>query len=112
MLDIQNNGGIPEVHPLEVNKHHKDLRVIDVRRSEEFTGELGHIPGAELVTLGPELVRFLENGARDELIVFVCLAGGRSAQATAAALQLGFTSVVNMTGGMKLWNDLGLPTEK
>lgn len=34
------------------------VQLVDVRRREEFVGELGHIDGAKLVVLGAELQEF------------------------------------------------------
>jgi sulfur dioxygenase len=87
------------------------LRLIDVRSAEEYTGELGHIQNAELVTLGPELQHFLESSDREQPILFICRSGARSGRATDFALSLGYKQVFNMEGGMMLWNQLGLPRE-
>lgn len=100
--------GIKEVTPQDVKHHLGDIRIIDVRTPEEFVGELGHIPGAQLVTLGPDLQRFLEtNPQKDVWMVFVCRSGGRSGQATRLAQSLGYQNVMNMQGGMLAWNSLG-----
>lgn len=106
------NDGIPEVSPRQVHESLGKVRLIDVRTPEEFAGELGHIRGAELATLGPELTRRLESGKRDEEIAFICRSGGRSGQATAESLRLGYRHVANMTGGMLQWNGAGYPVER
>jgi rhodanese-related sulfurtransferase len=104
--------GIPEIHPQELKAFTKKLKLIDVRRPDEFTGELGHIDGAKLVTLGPDLAKFLDSADKNSEIVFVCRSGGRSGQATQVSRGQGFTKTYNMTGGMLLWNKLQLPTKK
>ena len=48
---------------------------------------------------------------KDKTVVFVCRSGGRSARATAHALEHGYTNVYNLKGGMILWNELHLETE-
>ena len=88
------------------------VKIIDVRRPEEFYGELGHIPGAELHSLGPALTRFLENNDRSDEIIFVCRSGARSKTATAESLVLGYKFTSNMLGGLLLWNEKKLPIEK
>ncbi|MBY0516805.1 MAG: rhodanese-like domain-containing protein [Bacteriovoracaceae bacterium] len=88
------------------------LQMIDVRMPEEFTGELGHLPGAKLVTLGEDLERFLKSIDPKTEIVFICRSGKRSASATMTALEMGFTSVYNMQGGMLACNQLGVKTER
>lgn len=112
VLRPQTVDGVPEVTCEDVFKHSTQIRMIDVRRPDEFIGELGHIKGAELVTLGEELTNFLKRADKDQEIAFICRSGGRSGNATAESLKLGFTKTVNMTGGMILWNEKKLPTIK
>lgn len=112
VLRPQTVDGVPEVTVEDVYENRDRVRLIDVRRPEEFNNELGHIAGAKLVTLGPDLARFLEEGNRDDEIVFVCRSGARSGNATLAAQQMGYSKTVNMTGGMIRWNDAKLPVER
>ncbi len=104
------NNGIPEISCEELNavmkKGNPKFQLIDVRGSDEFTGELSHIEGAKLKTLGPELSKFLKELNRDTEIVFVCRSGARSANSTNEAKELGFKNIYNLTGGMLRWNEL------
>lgn len=110
MIETKSTQGIPEAHPqIVLQQKSPETLLIDVRRPEEFTGELGHIQGAKLVTLGPDLMKFLDETPKNKEIVFICRSGGRSGQATAVSRDLGFQNTINMTGGMLLWNDLKLP---
>ncbi len=102
---------IREISPTELAQKADLVHVIDVREPDEYTGELGHIAGSKLVVLGT-LPNKISELPKDEPIVFVCKAGGRSAQATAFALAQGFTHVFNMHGGMMAWNGFGLPVER
>ena len=119
MFQTEMTNGIPEVKAENLADFLKDhdgpLRLIDVRRPDEYSGELGHIEGATLITLGPDLQAYLEKGAtenfKNETIVFICRSGGRSGQATMFSQQLGYTQVYNMQGGMLRWNDLKLPIQ-
>lgn len=86
--------------------------VIDVRGPDEFVGELGHIKGAKLVTLGIELHQFFETAPKDANYLFVCRSGGRSTQAALMAKSKGFTKVTNLAGGMIHWNELQLKADK
>lgn len=104
--------GVPELTPEQVLESASQLKLIDVRTPAEFVGELAHVKGAQLITLGPDLLDFLENGDRQDKIVFICRSGGRSAQATMVSVQMGYVSVYNMTGGMLAWNARGLSVEK
>lgn len=102
--------GVVDVDPKELAQKKDQVELIDVRQPDEFTGELGHIPGAKLITLdvlGDQLDKLPKN----KTIVFVCRSGGRSARAAAMALSEGFTGIYNLKGGMLLWNELHLPTE-
>ncbi len=96
--------GIPTLKPMKAEDV-SSFVLIDVRRPDEFTGELGHIEGASLKTLGPELENFLKTADKSEKILFICRSGVRSAHATAMALDLGFDKVCNMEGGMIYWNE-------
>jgi sulfur dioxygenase len=109
--------GIPEVSVQDIYMHvesvkEKKLRLIDVRRTDEFNGELGHIAGAELITLGHELNQVLENGDRNQEIVFICRSGGRSGTATAVSIKLGYKYTANMIGGMIKWNEEKQPVAR
>lgn len=105
-LPIQMINGIPEVTVEDVYGNLGAVRIIDVRGPDEFDGELGHIPGAELVTLGPKLTEFLMNENLNQEIVFVCRSGARSGRATADSMKAGFGMTANMTGGMLRWREL------
>lgn len=101
---------VQDVSPDEVNAKITDLTIVDVRTSEEYTGELGHIPSAQLVTLDT-LMDHIDEIPKDKTVVFICRSGRRSANASAIAQDNGFQSVYNMKGGMLLWNEMGLTTE-
>jgi len=106
------NNGIPEIAPKELMPFLNKITLIDVRQPDEYVGELSHIPGAQLVTLGPQLDTYLANTKdKTQSIVFVCRSGARSGRATAQSMQMGFTNTINLQGGMILWNALHLPVE-
>lgn len=105
--------GIPEIDVDEVHKYVGQLNLIDVRRPEEFNNELGHIKGAQLITLGPELQTFMDSlKDKEQMIVFICRSGARSGNATLIAREMGFNQTYNMTGGMIRWNDFQLPVSR
>lgn len=103
---------VPEMSCKEVYNKKEHLKIIDVRTPEEWTGELGHIPGAIRITLGSQLTDYLKTGNKNEDIVFVCRSGKRSAQATAESINYGYAYTRSMTGGMIQWNQEGLPVER
>jgi len=86
---------------------------IDVRSGDEYTGELGHIKGVQLRTLGEDLDKFKASlNDKAKKIVFVCRSGNRSGKATSLFQEEGFSNCFNMTGGMLKWNDLKFEVEK
>jgi len=103
--------GVFDVVPQELKNKLNDVKLIDVRQPDEYTGELGHIPNSELMVLDT-LPDKLATIPKDKTVVFICRSGGRSARAAAFALMNGFQSVFNLQGGMLLWNELQLPTNK
>jgi rhodanese-related sulfurtransferase len=103
--------GIPTLIPRDV-LNLKGLQLIDVRRPEEYIGELGHIEGTRLITIGPDLEAFLQTVDKGTALLFICKSGARSAKASAAALELGFTDIYNMEGGMIEWNALSYPVSR
>lgn len=103
---------VPEITPDEFKTHLGKVTLIDVRRPEEFNGELAHIPGSKLVTLGPELDEFLKSHDLEDEVVFVCRSGARSGRATLQARAMGLSKCVNLQGGMILWHQKKFPTER
>jgi glyoxylase-like metal-dependent hydrolase (beta-lactamase superfamily II)/rhodanese-related sulfurtransferase len=87
--------------------------LIDVRQPDEYSGELGHIPGSRPIPLRELAARVEEIAChRAKEIVCVCRAGVRSATAAAMLTGIGFEHVRNMKGGMLDWNDARLPVER
>ncbi len=88
----------------------KRYRVVDVREPDEWAGELGHIPQAELVPLAG-VERAASEWKADQPILLVCRSGRRSARAGEALLKMGFRDVTNLEGGMLAWNRFKRPVE-
>jgi len=95
-------GGIWEVQPHWLEEHLREVHIVDVREPDEFSGPLGHVPGARLVPLGT-LTKSVDQLAKDKPIVTVCRSGARSAQATVLLGKAGFDRVANLSGGMLRW---------
>lgn len=112
MSKIEKINGVPSV-VIENESELKDFDLlIDVRRPDEFTGELGHIKGARLVTLGDELNNFISTIPKDKKVLFICRSGARSDSATRQSQERGLTQTYNMVGGMIAWNEKGFKIEK
>jgi rhodanese-related sulfurtransferase len=103
--------GIPTVTARDVEKM-KEVTLVDVRTPDEYVGELGHVKGSRLVTLGPELDSFLATANKQSPMIFICRSGVRSGKATTQAMGLGFENIYNMEGGMLAWNGLAFPILK
>lgn len=101
--------GVWEATVDEVFKNLGKVKLIDVRRDEEFEGELGHIEGAQLSTLQTKFQQEVKQLSPAETYVFVCRSGQRSAIAGAMAMEHGIQNVYNMVGGMLAWNEKGYP---
>jgi sulfur dioxygenase len=88
--------------------------LLDVREPEEYSGELGHIPGALLIPLRvlPERADAELASFKDRDIVVICRAGVRSVTAAAILTGLGFERVCSRKGGMLDWDDARLPVER
>ncbi len=87
--------------------------LLDVREPEEFTGELGHVPGSVLIPLKDLPARSAEiERYKPGPIIVICRAGVRSTTAAAILTGLGFEQVSNLKGGMVEWNDRRLPVER
>ena len=82
--------------------------ILDVRQPEEFRE--GHISGAKLIPLG-ELRERMKELPKDREIVCVCASGSRSSSAVRQLAYAGF-NVINMKGGMFVWQRSTLPVKK
>jgi uncharacterized membrane protein YdjX (TVP38/TMEM64 family)/rhodanese-related sulfurtransferase len=86
------------------------LLVLDVRPTDAFTGEQGHIDGAvnipleELPKSMAELGDYLERP-----VAIVCRTDRMSAKAALLLTEEGFADVHVVRGGMTKWNEAGLP---
>jgi rhodanese-related sulfurtransferase len=87
--------------------------ILDVREPEEYTGELGHIPGSLLIPLKDLTARAEElEKYKNSHVIVVCRAGVRSTTAAAILTGLGFEHVSNLKGGMLDWNKNNLAVER
>ncbi|HYM32829.1 MAG TPA: VTT domain-containing protein [Candidatus Cybelea sp.] len=86
--------------------------LIDVRGSDEFNGELGHIAAALNLPVAELPIRLTEIGAhKDKTVILVCRTDKRSTNAATLVRDAGFRDVHVLRGGMERWNQSGLPIE-
>ncbi len=78
----------------------KSFELFDVRTPAER--EKAHIEGARL--LDDEAVAYIESLDKGQTVVFHCHHGMRSLRAAQRALEMGFTDVYNLVGGIDAWS--------
>ncbi|MBZ4402230.1 rhodanese-like domain-containing protein [Myxococcus sp. MISCRS1] len=88
-----------DITPAQLDTLAPGTRRIDVREPDEFTGPLGHLPGAELVPLDT-LERVAVTWPREAPLLLICRSGGRSARAAGLLARAGFQHLYNLAGGM------------
>jgi len=85
--------------------------LIDTREDSEWAR--GHLPGAIHACRGC-IERDIENLVPDKgaTVVLYCGGGFRSALAAESLQKMGYTNVVSMDGGWRVWTESGLPVVK
>ena len=85
-----------------------DAQILDVRTIDEFQD--GHIEGAINADVNSAAFQQIASDLNKDKTVFVyCLSGARSASAAGMLKEMGFKSIVNLTGGMLAWRSANLP---
>lgn len=89
----------------------EDCAVVDVREPNEY-GE-GHIENAFTIPVNKIEDRLVEiQGYKNSPVIVTCQSGTRSPGACKKLVQLGFSRIYELNGGMMLWEDLKLPLSK
>lgn len=88
-----------DIPPSKLDTLGPEVRRIDVREPDEYTGPLGHLPGAELVPVGT-LEAASASWPREVPLLLICRSGARSAKAAQMLAQRGFKHLYNLAGGM------------
>ncbi len=81
------------------------LHIIDVREPAEYAE---YNIGGTLIPLGKILGMQLDelDELKNEELIIHCKVGGRSAQACMFLEQVGYTNVVNVSGGVMAWKQM------
>ena len=89
----------------------EDFLILDVRTSEDYNGQQGHIPGSVLIPLEelPERINELSDYI-EKTVVVVCRTDRRSAKAALKLAKNGFADVHVMKQGMTDWNNRAYPS--
>jgi rhodanese-related sulfurtransferase len=82
----------------------EQLNIVDVREPHEHQD---FNIGGTLYPLGRILSMDVDEleGLKDQEVIFYCRSGNRSGQACMFAETMGFTNVINLTGGMLQWRE-------
>lgn len=98
----------------------KDLFLLDVCMWNEY--ERGHIAGAVIIPRGLLEFKIVNNDLfpavnrgrsprKDQPIIVYCQRGQRSALAARTLMEMGYTNVRSLAGGIAAWKDANLPVE-
>lgn len=83
-------------------------QLLDVRTSDEYAN--GHIKGAILADVTRDAFQnVVANLDKSKTVYVYCLSGGRSSSAAGQLKEMGFKSIVNLSGGMLAWQSANLP---
>ena len=108
---FRRSAGGPWVTPAQATHliNREDALVVDVRDPGEYGA--GHILGAKNVPLSR-----LDDGElakrKERPVIVYCDGGERAGKAISVLKKQGFARVVNLSGGIKAWQQAGLPVEK
>ena len=98
--DQQICGIIPEIMPNEI-RGRGDALLIDVREKDEW--DLGHIEGAQLVSLSWLLAGNTPDIPKEKNVILYCQKGVRSMQAAQFLKAANFQNISSMFGGYEKW---------
>jgi phage shock protein E len=87
-------------------------QLLDVRTKEEW--DEGHLKGAKLIPIAEKDFAEKAKAALDpnKPVVVYCRSGNRSAKAATQLREAGFTTVLDMAGGIVAWQKEGKPVVK
>ena len=87
---------------LEMLATDAEVVLLDVREPDEYAA--GHIPGSILIPLGDlDRSERLKEIDPSQKIVVICRSGNRSEFGQQMLMDMGFTDVYNLTGGIQRW---------
>jgi rhodanese-related sulfurtransferase len=109
-LVAQAKRNVTEISPSDARKQAEagDAVLIDVREESDWRG--GHAPGARHLSRGVIELE-IEDQIPDVTKPIICYCGGgsRSALVAESLQKMGYENVRSMAGGLRAWNEAGLP---
>ena len=104
---------VPQITVAELNdllQSESDLQVLDVRRPPEYdSGHVPHAVAAPLSSLKDKAPALAFDRSKPTAVI--CAGGYRSSAATSILQPLGFTNLLNVTGGTSAWIKAGYEVE-
>jgi rhodanese-related sulfurtransferase len=98
------------LHLIKRNRYNPDFVVLDVRRGDEYAE--GHLPNAININYKDSgFEQQLDSLDRNKTYLVYCVAGYRSKKTQRFMQSMGFTSVINMKGGIMKWKRKKYPIE-
>ena len=82
---------------------------IDVREQTEY--DAGHLPGITLIPM-MQVPDRLDEIPTDQQVIVTCHSGNRSGQVADFLINMGYSNVHTMDGGIAEWEASGYPVEK
>jgi rhodanese-related sulfurtransferase len=98
-----------DAHEL-INKNLSNLEfvILDVRSPDEYS--VAHIDRAENIDYNSQIFKSeLNKRDRNKKYLVYCRSGHRSSNAVKIMIELGFTDIHNLSGGIRKWKGEGLP---
>ncbi|MEP2670316.1 MAG: rhodanese-like domain-containing protein [Cyclobacteriaceae bacterium] len=99
---------VPQINPAEVKRKKdegKQIIILDIRSPEEYA--VSHIPDAKFVDYKEFKTEDVRNIDKDAEVVVYCTVGYRSERIGEKLLDMGFTNVKNLYGGIFQWTNEG-----
>lgn len=94
----------------ELISKQENPQLVDVRTAGEFAG--GYVNGAlNLDVRSASFAQDISKMDKDRPVFVYCLSGGRSASAARQLVNMGYTEVYDMKGGIMAWKRAELPLE-
>ena len=114
-INYETNRDFPGVKDILPQEAHgllaaTDITWIDVRGSDEYSGELSHITTSHLIPMD-QVPNQLSQIPKEGTKIFICRSGVRSAKVCQYLQSLNYSDCYNLSGGMLLWNQLQLPVK-
>ena len=86
----------------------EDILLLDVRTSDDYVGEQGHVKGSVLIPLEELEKRLSEiENFQEKNVMTICRTDRRSAKAAQILTKHGFADVHVVSNGMTAWNEAG-----